>query len=94
MGSEMCIRDRFKAFYEWPLTKFIHNDIEIIIRDMHVSDDNSNAKPGSILNFSKDGFSIKTIDSAVVITHLQFPGKRTIGPKDVYNSYKSFFLNN
>mgnify|MGYP003331249831 CR=1 FL=1 len=84
----------FKAFYEWPLTKFIHNDIEIIIRDMYVSEDISNAKPGTILNFSKEGVSFKTIDSAIVITHLQFPGKRTIGPKDVYNSYKSFFLNN
>lgn len=84
----------FKAFYEWPLTKFIHNDIEIIIRDMYVSEDISNAKPGTILNFSKEGLSFKTIDSAIVITHLQFPGKRTIGPKDVYNSYKSFFFNN
>lgn len=84
----------FKAFIEWPLTKFIHNNIEIIIRDMYVSDDISNAKPGTILDFSKDGLSIKTIDSAIVITHLQFPGKRIIGPKDVYNSYKSFFLNN
>lgn len=87
------IYNTFKAFYEWPLTKFIHNDIEIIIRNMYVSEDNSSAKPGTILDFSKDGLSIKTIDSAIVITHLQFPGKKTIGPKDVYNSYKSFFFN-
>lgn len=88
------IYNAFKAFFEWPLTKFIYNDTEIIIRDMYVSIDNSNAKPGTILDFTKDGLSFKTIDSAIVITHLQFPGKRTIGPKDLYNSYKSFFLKN
>ena len=42
---------------------------------MYVSDDISNAKPGTILDFSKDGLSIKTIDSAIVITHLCFRQK-------------------
>ena len=34
----------------------------------------------------------KTIDGSIVITHLQFPGKRIISSNDAANSYADFFI--
>ena len=41
--------------------------------------------------FLSDGLAVKTIDSQIVITYLQFPGKRIIPAKDAANSYTKFF---
>jgi methionyl-tRNA formyltransferase len=35
---------------------------------------------------------MKTIDKAIVITHLQFPNKNIISSADAFNSYKEFFI--
>ena len=42
-------------------------------------------------NFTDKGLVVKTMDSFVVITHLQFPGKRIISSLDAANSHASFF---
>ena len=52
----------------------------------------STAMPGSIIDINKDGIYIKTSDSAIVITHIQLPGKKIINSIDIYNSYKDFFV--
>ena len=41
--------------------------------------------------FIKNGLALKTIDKFIVITHLQFPGKRIISSTDAANSYSNFF---
>jgi methionyl-tRNA formyltransferase len=46
---------------------------------------------GIDLNFFRMGCIAKTVDSAIVITHLQFPGKRIISASDAANSYARFF---
>ena len=46
---------------------------------------------GSIFKVTKDGFFIKTIDSKIVITHLQMPGKKVINKSDIYNAYSNYF---
>ena len=38
-----------------------------------------------------NGLVVKTINSAIVITHIQFPGKRIIPAGDASNSYAKFF---
>ena len=43
--------------------------------------------------FCKDGIIVKTIDSSIVITRLQFPGKNIITASDAANSYADFFAN-
>ena len=35
--------------------------------------------------------NVKTMDSYIVITHLQFPGKAIITSADAANSYAEFF---
>ena len=44
-----------------------------------------------VLSFNKYGIKIKTIDSSIVITYLQFPNKKIISSQDAFNSYKGFF---
>ena len=41
--------------------------------------------------FVSNGLAVKTIDKNIVITHLQFPGKRIIKSIDAVNSYSNFF---
>ena len=43
--------------------------------------------------FYKNGMTVKTVDSSIVITHLQFPGKKIITAADAANSYAAFFAN-
>ena len=59
---------------------------------MHIIELDNDDNPGSILGVTKDGIYFKAIDSVIVITHIQFPGKKIINSSDIYNSYKDFFV--
>ena len=76
---------------EWPGLSFIHKGISIKIHNLNVEPCDLNISPGEIISFNKEGINIKTIDSSIVITHLQFPNKKIISSKDAFNSYKGFF---
>jgi methionyl-tRNA formyltransferase len=41
--------------------------------------------------FISEGLAVKTKDSMIVITHLQFPGKRIISASDAANAHAEFF---
>ena len=58
---------------------------------MHISDHLSDAIPGEIIKFDKSGIHIKTANSVIVITYLQFPNKSVISSNDAFNAYKDFF---
>ena len=85
------IINKFRAFYGWPGTSFIYNDIQIKIHNMVEAKIINRGKPGTIYKLNNDGLYINTIDSMIVITHLQFPNKNIISSNDVFNSYKDFF---
>ena len=89
-SSEVIIR-KFNAYKGWPGSYFLHNEIMVKVHEMHIDNGNYDAEPGSILNFDKLGILIKTYNSAIVITHLQFPNKKSISTSDAINSYLSFF---
>jgi methionyl-tRNA formyltransferase len=44
-----------------------------------------------ILNLYQKGLAVKTNDSMIVITYLQFPGKRIISASDAANAHAEFF---
>jgi len=85
------ILNKFKAFNEWPGISFIYKEKLIKIHEIFERETNSLAQPGEIISFNKDGLSIKTNDSSIVITHLQFQNKNIISSKDAFNSYRNFF---
>ena len=85
------IFNRFKALNEWPGVSFLHNNLVIKIHNMAIQECNADVIPGKIIRFDKDGIAFKTIDSSIVITHLQFPNKNIISSNDAFNAYKDFF---
>ena len=90
-NSSLSILNKFRAFNEWPGLSFMHKKISIRIHNLNVEPCDLNITPGEIISFGKEGIKIKTIDSSIVITHLQFPNKKIISSQDAFNSYKEFF---
>ena len=86
------IFNKFRAYYEWPGTAFNYKDIRIKICEMTVSDIISSKRPGNIFKFDSSGLYINTSTKIIVITYLQFPGKKIISSSDAFNAYKSFFV--
>ena len=85
------IFNKHRAYYEWPGTAFIYNNIRIKIGEMCVSDIDSSDNPGKILKFDTTGLYVNTDTKAIVITYLQFPGKKMISCSDAFNAYRNFF---
>jgi methionyl-tRNA formyltransferase len=90
-NSSFSILNKFRALNEWPGLSFIHKEISIKIHGLNVEPCDLNFIPGEIISFNKEGIHIKTIDSSIVITHLQFPNKKIISSQDAFNSYRGFF---
>ena len=90
--NSSSIHNKFRAYYGWPGTSFVHKDITIKIHNLKLTNDLSSGKPGSIHKFDASGIYINTSDKVIVITDLQFPNKNIISSKDAFNSYKNFFV--
>ena len=89
--TSINIFNKFRAFIEWPGLAFYHNDTLIKIHGLEVLDQINTDKPGTIYKFDRTGLYINTIDSVIVITHLQLPNRNIISSSDAFNSYKDFF---
>ena len=85
------IYDTFRAYKEWPETTFEYKNKLIKIHGLQISSKQSEGDPGTIALFDKTGIYINTTDLMIVITHLQFPNKKSISSIDAFNSYKDFF---
>ena len=90
--TSINIFNKFRAFIEWPGLAFYHNDTLIKIHGLEVLDQINTNKPGTIYKFDSTGLYINTIDSVIVITHLQLPNRNIISSIDAFNSYKDFFI--
>lgn len=89
--TSINIFNKFRAFIEWPGLAFYHNDTLIKIHGLEVLNQINTDKPGTIYKFDSTGLYINTIDSVIVITHLQLPNRNIISSSDAFNSYKDFF---
>ena len=85
------IYDTFRAYKEWPETVFEYKNKLIKIHGLQISSKQSEDNPGTIALFDKTGIYVNTVDFMIVITHLQFPNKKSISSIDAFNSYKDFF---
>lgn len=89
--SAEMIFQKYKAFFGWPGIYFIKNNIVINIHGLRGFDKNECSHMDRQFKFIKNGLAVKTIDKTIVITYLQFPGKRIISSSDAANSYSNFF---
>ena len=81
----------FKGLQPWPGSFFRYNDQLIKVHDMFIKPCNIPSPPGTIMSWDKAGLVIKTIDGSVVITLLQFPGKKPCIAHDIINSKPDYF---
>ena len=85
------IIQKHKAYIGWPGLYFEKNNTVIKIHGLEKYNGSSTDLKVKSFRFISSGLLVKTIDSAIVITHLQFPGKRIIPAIDAANSYAKFF---
>lgn len=79
------IHCKFKAFKNWPQTFFIFKNQKIKIHDMLI-DPNKRGHAGTIAHVNKDSIGVFCNNGCILITNLQFPGKKIISAKDFFNS--------
>ena len=85
------ILQKHKAYIGWPGLYFEKNNLVIKIHELEEYKGNKEDVETTDFRFLSHGLVVKTIDSQIVITHLQFPGKRIISAADAANSYAKFF---
>jgi methionyl-tRNA formyltransferase len=82
---------KHKAYIGWPGLYFEKNNIAIKIHGLEEYKGNIEDLNLNSFKFISQGLAVKTVDSVIVITYLQFPGKRIITAADAANSYIKFF---
>ena len=85
------ILQKHKAYIGWPGVYFEKNNLVIKIHELEEYKGNKEDVETTAFRFLSHGLVVKTVDSQIVITHLQFPGKRIISAADAANSYAKFF---
>ena len=85
------ILQKHKAYIGWPGLYFEKNNLVIKIHELVEYKDNKEDVETKAFRFLSNGLVVKTLDSQIVITYLQFPGKRIISAADAANSYAKFF---
>tara|TARA_Y100000588_G_scaffold385784_1_gene479841 strand:- start:369 stop:1313 length:945 start_codon:yes stop_codon:yes gene_type:complete len=79
------IRAMIRAFNPWPVAYTIIDDKPIKIFETKLSSRPSTSTPGTITEFSRDGFFISTGDTDLQICTLQLPGKKPVKAIDLLN---------
>jgi methionyl-tRNA formyltransferase len=82
---------KHKAYIGWPGLYFEKNNIPIKIHGLEEYNGNNEDLLANSFKFISSGLLTKTMDSMIVITYLQFPGKGIISASDASNSYAKFF---
>ena len=85
------ILQKHKAYIGWPGLYFEKNNVVIKIHELEEYKGSKEDLKTKAFRFLSHGLVVKTIDSQIVITYLQFPGKRIISAADAANSYAKFF---
>ena len=85
------IIQKYKAFIGWPGLYFEKNNMQIKIHGLEEYEGSLGDLDENSFRFISNGLTVKTNNSAIVITYIQFPGKRIIPARDAANSYAKFF---
>lgn len=88
--SEMIDR-KVRAYYPAPIAFFEWKNELVRIWAGYPIALVSNILPGNVIEFNKQGVTIKTNNGAYCITRLQFPGKNPLSAHEIFNAYKEKF---
>ena len=82
------IFNKIRAYDPIPGVKATINNQIVKLFSASIYNQESSAKPGTILSFDKTGIIVKTFDGTIKIGKIKFPGKKTISTFDAVNGRK------
>lgn len=85
---ERCIR----AFNPWPMSYLIIDDQPVKIWKASVIDTQSDSAPGTIIDATKHGIYVATVDGVLNLESLQPAGKKAMSAQDLLNSRREWFV--
>ena len=85
---ERCIR----AFNPWPMSWFMIDEQPVKIWQASVIPSATRAEPGTILDASKAGIQVATVDGILNLESLQPAGKKAMSAQDLLNSRREWFV--
>ncbi|TLU61169.1 MULTISPECIES: methionyl-tRNA formyltransferase [Enterobacteriaceae] len=84
---ERCIR----AFNPWPMSWLEIDGQPVKVWKASVIDSNTNAAPGTIIEASKQGIQVATVEGILNLESLQPAGKKAMSAQDLLNSRREWF---
>lgn len=85
---ERCIR----AFNPWPMSWLEIDSQPVKVWQASVINAPANAKPGTIIEVSKQGIQVATADGVLNLESLQPAGKKAMSAQDLLNSRREWFI--
>ncbi|MBR6072291.1 MAG: methionyl-tRNA formyltransferase [Acholeplasmatales bacterium] len=87
--TSINIRNKVRGLAMEPGAYIEYNDIKLKVYEVSIIDYEGNEKPGTILS-TKKGIKIKTLDGAISLDMVLYPGKKITSGKDFSNGQKLF----
>ena len=87
--TSVNIRNKVRGLAMEPGAYLEVNDVKLKVFDVKIVDYNGNEKPGTILN-TKKAIVIKTLDGAISLESVLYPGKKILTGKEFSNGQKLF----
>ena len=77
--------NQIRGLYPWPVGYAVLDDKKVKIYNSKIGSSNKNGLSGEIINIYKDSIGVKTKDGEIIITEIQFEGKKRVLVKDYMN---------
>ncbi len=77
--------NQIRGLNPWPVGYAILDDKKVKIYESKIGSSNKDGQIGEIINIYKDSIGVKTSDGEILITELQFEGKKRVLAKDYLN---------
>ena len=77
--------NQIRGLNPWPVGYAILDDKKVKIYESKIGSSNKNSQIGEIINIYKDSIGVRTSNGEILITELQFEGKKRVFVKDYLN---------
>lgn len=87
--STKDVYNQIRGLFPWPVGYSTLDGKKVKIFTSKIGDSSKKGIPGEIINIYNDSLGVKTIDGEILITSLQFEGKKRISVKDYLNGIQN-----
>ena len=89
--SAIAIERQIRAFNPWPVSYTQIAAQNVKIWQASVSEETTEAQPGTVLAATKQGIQVATGDGVLTLLNLQLAGKKAMPVQDILNARKEWF---